>query len=116
MNLLNFIHPNCEASFIEISCNDGGPNPIFGTLYRHPGHSIPQFNDYLGEFLINFTAKNINLFFSFVTIANVIFITFLFNFTFLIIPVFYGLIENLKFIQALFIEIERTTHTNFPQI
>ena len=53
---------------------------------------------------------------SFVTIADVIVITFLFNFTFLIIPVFYGLIENLKFIRALSTEIERTTHTHFSQI
>ena len=58
---INFNHPNCEATFIEISCDDGGPNPIFGSLYRHPGHSIPLFNDYLGEFLANFTAKNIKL-------------------------------------------------------
>ena len=55
-------------------------------------------------------------FFSFVTIADVIVITFLFNFTFLTIPVFYGLIENLNFIRALTTETERTTRTHFPQI
>ena len=66
--------------------------------------------------LIAVAMQTSSIFFSFVTIADVILITFLFNFTFLTIPVFYGLIENLKFIRALTTEIERTTHTHFPQI
>ena len=33
---IKFDFPDCEANFVEIVCDTPGPNPIFGSLYRHP--------------------------------------------------------------------------------
>ena len=58
---INFNYPNCEACFVEIVCDTPGQNPIFGALYRHPGHNARSFCSHLGEFLENFTIKGTKL-------------------------------------------------------
>ena len=58
---IKFEHPNCEACFIEIECNTGAKNPIFGALYRHPVKNVRLFTSYLGEFLENFAARGVSL-------------------------------------------------------
>ena len=45
---INFNYPNCEACFVEIVCDTPGRNPVFGALYRHPGHNARLFCNYLG--------------------------------------------------------------------
>ena len=54
---IKFNYPNCEACFIEIVSDTPGQNPIFGALYRHPGHNARSFCVYLGEFLENFAQR-----------------------------------------------------------
>ena len=58
---IKFNYPNCEACFIEIICETPGQNPIFGALYRHPGHNARPFCGYLGEFLEVFAERSIKL-------------------------------------------------------
>ena len=54
-------HPDCEACFIEIMCDNNVSNPVFGALYRHPRSDTRAFNNYLGEFLENVTANKTKL-------------------------------------------------------
>ena len=58
---IKFDFPNCEACFIDIECNIPGPNPVFGALYRHPGHNARPFCSYLGEFLEIFSERSVKL-------------------------------------------------------
>ena len=58
---IKFNHPSCEACFIEITCEGNNPNPIFGALYRHPDSKTQTFNNRLGEFLEDFTARKTKL-------------------------------------------------------
>ena len=58
---IKFNFPNCEACFVDIECNAPGPNPVFGALYRHPGHYGRPFCSYLGEFLELFTERGVKL-------------------------------------------------------
>ena len=58
---IKFEYANCEACFIEIICDTPGQNPIFGALYRHPGHNARLFCSYLGEFLELFAERGTKL-------------------------------------------------------
>ena len=40
---IKFNYPNCEACFVQVECDAPGPSPIFGALYRHPGHEAHSF-------------------------------------------------------------------------
>ena len=57
---IKFDYPNCEACFIDIECKSNH-NPVFGALYRHPGHNARPFCSYLGEFLEVFAERGIQL-------------------------------------------------------
>jgi len=58
---IKFNFPNCEACFVEISCENEKQNHIIGALYRHPNHNARLFTSYLRDFLEVFTTKNIKL-------------------------------------------------------
>ena len=59
---IKFDFPACEASFIEIICENTKLNHIFSSLYRHPvSTNARAFNIYLGEFLETFTERKTNL-------------------------------------------------------
>ena len=58
---IKFEFPNCEACFVDIECDVPGPNPVFGALYRHPGHNGRIFCSYLGEFLEMFAERSVKL-------------------------------------------------------
>ena len=54
---IKFNFPNCEACFVEVECKNPVNNHIFGALYRHPNYYAKTFNNHLGDFLENFTAR-----------------------------------------------------------
>ena len=61
-NDIKFNFPNCEACFVDIECSkSSNQNPVFGALYRHPGHNARTFCSYLGEFLELFAERGVKL-------------------------------------------------------
>ena len=58
---IKFNYPNCEACFVEVECDIPGPSPIFGALYRHPGHEAHSFCSHLGDFLELFAERGVKL-------------------------------------------------------
>ena len=58
---IKFDFPNCEACFIDIECDIPGPNPVFGALYRHPGHNARPFCSHLRKCLEIFAERGVKL-------------------------------------------------------
>ena len=58
---IKFNYPDCEASFVEVLCENEKQNHVFGALYRHPKQYAREFSSHLGEFLENFTSRKTKL-------------------------------------------------------